>query len=103
MTLPLHVAFVAGSSGRWRIERITGVAGESLPPAKWLAVIEGPETQRPPEGDWVLRGTTSNTRYTNRLELDALSVKQELLLRPQATCAALSDPQNSSLVEPRTR
>ena len=89
MTLPLHVAFVAGSSGRWRIERITGVAGESLPPAKWLAVIEGPETQRPPEGDWVLRGTTSNERYTNRLELDALSVKQELLLRPQATCAAL--------------
>ena len=43
MPLPLQVAFVAGSSGIWRIERITAVAGESLPPAEPLAVIEGPE------------------------------------------------------------
>ena len=82
--LPLRVAFVAGSSGMWRIERITAVAGASLPPAKRLAVIEGPETQRPPEGRWTLRGTTSNARYTNRDELKALSIKQETLLRPQA-------------------
>ena len=45
MPLPLLVAFVAGSSGIWRIERITAVAGESLPPAEQLAVIEGPEAQ----------------------------------------------------------
>jgi len=37
MPLPLQVAFVAGSSGIWRIERITAVAGESLPPAERLA------------------------------------------------------------------
>ena len=43
MPLPLQVAFVAGSSGIWRIERITAVAGESLPPAERLAVIERPE------------------------------------------------------------
>src|SRR5262249_19112904 len=89
MPLPLQVAFVAGSSGIWRIERITAVAGESLPPAERLAVIEGPEAQRPLEGVWTLRGTTSNRRYTNREELKALSIKQEMLLRPQATCAAL--------------
>ena len=52
-------------------------------------VIEGPEAQRPLEGNWILRGTTSNARYTNREELKALSVKQEMLLRPQATRAAL--------------
>jgi hypothetical protein len=45
MPLPLQVAFVAGSSGIWRIERITAVAGESLPPAERLAVIEGTEAQ----------------------------------------------------------
>jgi len=39
--LPLQVAFVGGSSGIWRIERITAVAGESLPSAERLAVIEG--------------------------------------------------------------
>jgi len=80
MSLPLQVAFAAGSSGIWRIERITAVAGESLPPAERLAVIEGPEAQRPLEGSWILRGTTSNERYTNREELKALSVKQEMLL-----------------------
>src|SRR6516162_7166893 len=46
MPLPLQVAFVAGSSGMWRIERITAVAGESLPPAERLVVIEGPEAQQ---------------------------------------------------------
>ena len=50
MPLPLQVAFVAGLSGMWHIERITAVAGESLPAAERLAVIEGPEAQRPPEG-----------------------------------------------------
>jgi hypothetical protein len=54
-----------------------------------LGVIEGPEAQRPLEGSWILRGTTSNSRYTNREELKALSVKEEMLLRPQATRAAL--------------
>jgi chlorite dismutase len=89
MPWPLQVAFVAGSSGIWSIERITAVAGESLPPAERLAVIEGPQAQRPSEGSWMLRGTTSNTRYTNREEFKALSVKEEMLLRPQATRAAL--------------
>ena len=50
MPLPLQVAFVAGSSGIWRI---TAVAGESLPPAERLAVIEEPEAQRPLEGSWI--------------------------------------------------
>jgi chlorite dismutase len=89
MPLPLEVAFVAGPSGLWRIDHITAVVGGSLPPAERLAVIEGPEAQRPSEGSWTLRGTTSNTRYANRQELKAMSVKQEGLLRPQATCAAL--------------
>jgi chlorite dismutase len=89
MALPLQVAFVAGSSGTWRVERITAVVGESLPSAERLAVIEGQEAQRQPQGRWTLRGTTSNTRYSNREELEALSFKQEMLLRPQAKRAAL--------------
>jgi hypothetical protein len=69
MPLPLQVAFVAGSSGIWRIERITAVAGEILPPAERLAVIEGPDAQRPLEGSWILRSTTSNSyrRHKNSL------------------------------------
>jgi len=89
MPLPLQVSFVAGSSGTWRIDRIAAVVGEKLPPAERLAVFEGAEAQRAAAGSWVLRGTTSNTRYTNRSEVEALGAREEMLLRPQATRAAL--------------
>jgi hypothetical protein len=66
MPLPLHVAFVAGSSGMWRIERITAVNGDTLPPAQWLAVLEGLKAFSVPAAaaSWALHGTTSNARYT---------------------------------------
>jgi len=38
---------------------------------------------------WILRGITSNSRYTNRPELDALSSRQQPLARSDATHAAL--------------
>jgi chlorite dismutase len=89
MALPLTVAFVAGRSGAWRVERISAVSGESLPQAEQVAVLEGKEMESRDGVDWVLRGVTSNTRYTQRLELNALAAVQAGLHRPQATCAAL--------------
>lgn len=89
MPPPLCVAFAAGSLGLWRIERISPVIGEGLPQAERLAVLEGQQAQLQREGGWVLRGMTSNTRYTNRSEVNALSAKQEGLMRPEATRAAL--------------
>jgi chlorite dismutase len=89
MPPPLPIAFVAGRSGIWRIDRVCPVSGEGLPVADRLAVLEGSEALGPTEGSWILRGVTSNTRYANRLEVDALVASQEALLRPQATRAAL--------------
>ena len=89
MPLPLLVTFVAGASGTWRIDRLTTVIGEGLPAAERLAVLEGSEAPAPTEAGWVLRGVTSNTRYTNRSEVDALVAGQQGLSRPQATRAAL--------------
>src|SRR6516165_567592 len=89
MPLPLQVAFVAGSSGIWRIERITAVAGESLPPAERLVVIERPEGSGRLKAAGFCEAQRAISRYTNREEEKALSVKQEMLLRPQATRAAL--------------
>lgn len=63
--------------------------GESLPAAERLAVTEGSQTQALPQNGWVLRGVTSNTRYTNRSEVEALTASQPGLHRPQATQAAL--------------
>ncbi len=85
----LRVAFAAGQFGGWRIERISAVRGDSLAHAPRLALLEGEETLSPPGAAWVLRGVTSNTRYTNRAELNALSAVQAGLHRPSATCAAL--------------
>lgn len=89
MSPPLLVTFAAGASGAWRINRIDTVVGESLDPAERLAVIEGPHPRTPAENVWSLCGVVSNTRYSNRSEVDALSASQQGLSRPQATRAAL--------------
>jgi len=89
MAPPITVAFVAGRSGAWRVERISSVSGECLPQAERVAVLEGAELESRDGVDWVLRGVTSNTRYTQRPELNKLSAVQAGLHRPRATCAAL--------------
>lgn len=89
MAPSLHVLFVAGRSGPWRVDRIEAVVGESLAMAERLDVHEGPGAPAAPDARWALRGTTSNTRYTNRAEIDALVAVQAPLRRPRACRAAL--------------
>lgn len=89
MPLPLLVTFAAGASGAWQVDRIETVVGEGLPAVERLAVLEGAAAVPPTGSNWVLRGVTSNTRYTNRSELDALAARQQGLSRSQATRAAL--------------
>ena len=86
---PLLVSFVASNQGVWWIERIDAVVGENLPRADRLEVVESPSINTSVQPAWVLRGVTSNVRYTNRAEVDVLNQKQEPLGRPQATRAAL--------------
>ncbi len=85
---PLLVSFIAGDTGRWRIDRVAPVIGESLGNAARLDVIEGAIISSV-AGAWTLRGFTSNARYTNGNELNALQVRQQGLGRPESTCAAL--------------
>jgi chlorite dismutase len=89
MPSPLFVTFIAGASGAWRIDRVDKVVGEGLLAAERLEVLQGSEIPGQTDAGWVLRGVTSNTRYTNRSETDALVARQEELFRPQATRAAL--------------
>lgn len=86
---PLLVSFAAGDRGRWRIDSVSPVIGQSLPPAARLDVIEGHDTLGDRAQAWTLRGSTSNTRYTTRQEVDAMASRQEGLNRPMATRAAL--------------
>ena len=57
--------------------------------AERLDVLEGSGTKLHDQCEWVLRGITSNTRYTNRTEVDELVSRQAGLMRSNATRAAL--------------
>jgi chlorite dismutase len=89
MAAPILVTFAAGVIGPWRIDRLAVVAGASLPSAARLAVHEGASGATAEAAVWALRGTTSNTRYTNRTEVAALAARQERLGRAAARKAAL--------------
>jgi len=86
---PLDVAFAAGATGPWRVDRLEAVRGASLQAVERLMVIEGRHSAVPEAAAWVLRGMTSNERYVTRAEHDALSERQPPLGRPEATHAAL--------------
>ena len=86
---PLLVTFAGGPKGQWCVDSIDAVIGDSLAVVERLAVAEGPATIESSTASWILRGITSNTRYTNRSEVDALIARQQGLARPQASRAAL--------------
>jgi chlorite dismutase len=86
---PLHVAFVGGSTGTWRIERLETVAGGPLAPASRLEVVEGSAVGPARDAVWVLRGVTSNERYATSGEHKELAARQQPLGRAGSTRAAL--------------
>lgn len=86
----VQVAFVGGDDGEWAVDAVLPVAGPLLAMTPRLAVIEASlGSARPDGGAWCLTGTTSNSRYSERRELDAMAARQEGLGRPTATLAAL--------------
>ncbi len=89
MPPPAAYTFVGGPSGPWRVTRLAAVHGEGLSAVSRLTVVEGLVTSKPPEAGWMLRGVTSNERYTRKDEHDALAAHQFGLGRPEATEVAL--------------
>ena len=89
MGAPLLVSFVGGASGRWRVERIAPVRGDGLAEVERIDMIETDAPRAEMATGWVLRGVTGHERYVNRVEHEALSERQAMLGRPQATHAAL--------------
>jgi hypothetical protein len=86
---PILVSFIGGSTGTWKVDRVTNVIGEGLALASRMEVVERMEILAKPDTTWLLRGTTSNSRYSTRKELDELAAHQEGLGRPTSTLAAL--------------
>ncbi len=89
MPAPLLVAFVGGPHGPWEVVRSAAVRGEGLPRVERVDVIEGHDAPSSSSVQWVLRGTTSNERYVDRVEHEALASRQAPLGRAESTRAAL--------------
>jgi hypothetical protein len=79
--------FAGGDAGAWEVESIDSVTGPSLPVAARLAVLDDSPHAGPVDDAWMLRGRTSNSRYTRRDEQAMLSARQAGLGRPEATRA----------------
>ena len=88
-TSPMHVSFIAGNTGAWKIDSIIAATGDGLPAASRLNVVGSSGESTRTAANWVLRGVTSNTRYTTRSELAHLEAIQAGLGRDQAVSAAL--------------
>lgn len=85
---PLLVSFAGGDQGSWDVERIDAVRGDGLPVVPFLAVVEGREAALTHTA-WVLRGVTSNERYTSQAEQYSLRSSSPPLGREESTAAAL--------------
>jgi len=81
--------FVAGSSGNWKITKVSPFLGEAMEFAPFLNVIPTTDLGATVSGKWILRGQVSNLRYTTADEKKALTAIQAGLGRPEATMAAL--------------
>src|SRR6266487_3051585 len=88
MTGILHT-FVGGTAGRWQVERMRVIVGQTLPPVPRLSIFEGHQTTTLEGSSWLLRGVTSYERYVHKTERSALVVQQAELGRFEATRAAL--------------
>jgi hypothetical protein len=88
MTSRIHT-FVGGTAGRWRVERVSAMAGLALPAVPRLAIFGDEPSTIPEHAVWLVRGVTSYERYVHRAEHSALAARQPDLGRPSATRAAL--------------
>ena len=80
-------SFIANLDGPWAVTSQETLVGEPWPAAHTLLVAADVQARNEPL--WVLRGITSNERYVEREEKQALVARQQGLGRPTSTCAAL--------------
>ena len=63
--------FAGGEAGAWEVESIDPVTGPSLPVVSRLAVFEDSAGAGNLDAAWMLRGRSSNSRYTRRDEQES--------------------------------
>jgi len=88
MTSLFHT-FVGGTAGRWQVERMRVIVGQTLPSVPRLSIFEGNQSTTLEGSIWLLSGVTSYERYVHKTERSALVAHQSELGRIEAARAAL--------------
>ena len=84
------MVFAGGSAGPWEVTAAETVSGPPLPPVSRIEVHERDVLPAAdPAATWTLVGRGSESRYTRRVEQDALTATQAPLGRPAAGRAVL--------------
>jgi chlorite dismutase len=81
------LSFKGGSEGQWKVLSMESISGEGLAEVSYLKI--DPIAIDESAANWVIKGLSSNMRYTERSERDQLVAIQAGLGRPEATLAAL--------------
>jgi chlorite dismutase len=87
--MPEVATFVGGTTGAWKIVSMDAITGPPLERVARLEIVGGRSVKPSLRSEWLLRGVTSNGRYTTRSEQDKLITRQPQLGRADATHAAL--------------
>lgn len=86
---PRLYSFVGGAAGQWSVLSASAIVGEPLPRVERVDIVAGSVLALPADAKWVLRGVTSNARYSTRDEKDSLTRTQAALGREGSTLGAL--------------
>ncbi|MFM7023394.1 MAG: chlorite dismutase family protein [Flavobacteriales bacterium] len=78
--------FVGQDSGSWAVQSMRAVAGKGLPLSQSLAIVK--DVPSVENNKWLLRGFTSNLRYTTRPEKVVLDQQPSILGKPENSLAA---------------
>jgi hypothetical protein len=82
-------AFCGGQSGSWKVLSLTTFIGQPLESIDRIEIINAGHSLAATNSKWVLRGVTSNLRYTNRDEKIMLDKTPSILGKPESKYAAL--------------
>ncbi len=81
-------SFVGQSYGPWSVLSIKTIVGKGLSLSSSMDIVKDISVEKSENTNWVLKGFTSNLRYTNRPEKIVLDQQPSVLGKPENTFAA---------------
>jgi hypothetical protein len=82
-------SFIGGTRGTWQVIDVRGIVGSNLEFVDRVNVVNDAVEELPLDSSWLLRGFSSNIRYSMHAEVTALKAVQPVLNRSEAICAVL--------------